>query len=378
MGSSGCGSLIEHFCHLEDSGRDQGKRHQLLDIIAMTICAVVGGAEGWDDVELFVQCKYEWFLRFPDLPHGVPCSDTFARVFSGIDPEQFRNCFMDWVNSVSQLTQGQVIALDGKTLRRSHDRPSGKAAIHMVSAWASENSLVLGQVKVDEKTNEITAIPELLNLLDVSGCIVTIDAMGCQKKIAQQIVSQEADYLLAVKENQGKLLEDVADLFSCGQRTGFADIQHDFCQTVSSGHGRVETRRCWTIDDPEQLSYLDTRGDWPGLRSIGMVAAGRYQGEQVSEETRYYISSPESDAHRFLRATRSHWGIENRVHWILDVSFREDESRVRTGNAPENLAIVRHMALNLLRQDRTSKASIKAKRKLAGWDNDYLLSIFSN
>ena len=214
---------MERFGALEDSGRDQGKRHQLLDIIAMTICAVIGGAEGWDDVELFVRCKYEWFRRFPDLPHGVPCSDTFARVFAGIDPEQFRNCFMDWVNSVSRLTQGQVVALDGKTLRRSHDRPSGKEAIHMVSAWASENSLVLGQVKVDAKSNEITAIPELLKLLDVSGCIVTIDAMGCRKKIARQIVSQGADCVLAVKENQGKLPEDAADLFSCGQRTGFAD-----------------------------------------------------------------------------------------------------------------------------------------------------------
>ncbi len=376
MGSSEGGSLMEHFGPLEDSRRDQGKRHQLLDIIAMTSSAVIGGAEGWDDVELFVRCKYEWFQRFLGLPHGVPCSDTFARVFAGIDPEQFRNCFRDWVNSVSQLTQGQVIALDGKTLRRCHDRPSGKEAIHMVSAWASENSLVLGQVKVDEKSNEITAIAELLNLLDVSGCIVTIDAVGCQKKIARQIVSQEADYVLAVKENQGKLLEDVADLFSCGQRTEFADMRHDFCQTV--GSGRVETRRCWTIDGPEQLSYLDTRGDWPGLRSIGMVTAERCKGDQVSVETRYYISSLESDAQQFLRATGNHWGIENRVHWVLEVSFREDESRVRTGNAPENLAIVRHLALNLLRQERTSKASIKAKRKLAGWDNHYLLSILSN
>lgn len=378
MGSREGGSLTEHFGQLEDCRRDQGKRHQLLDIIAMTICAVIGGAEGWDDVELFVQCKYEWFQRFLDLPHGVPCSDTFARVFAGIDPEQFRSCFMDWVNSVSQLTQGEVIALDGKTLRRSHDRPSGKEAIHMVSAWASENSLVLGQVKVDEKSNEITALPELLHLLDVSGCIVTIDAMGCQKKIAGQIVSQEADYLLAVKENQGKLLEDVVDLFSCGRRTAFDNMQHDFCRKVESGHGRVETRSCWTIDDPEQLSYLDTRDDWPGLRSIGMVMAERWQGDQLSVETRYYISSLESNAQRFLQATRSHWGIENQVHWVLDMSFREDESRIRTGNAPQNLAVVRHMALNLLRQDRTRKASIKAKRKLAGWDNSYLLSILSS
>ena len=248
----------------------------------------------------------------------------------------------------------------------------------MASAWAAENTLVLGQLKVDDKTNEITAIPELLNLLDVSGCVVTIDAMGCQRKIAQQIERQEADYLLAVKENQGKLLEDVPDLFSCVKRTGFADMRHGFCQTAGSGHGRAETRRCWTIDDPEQLPCLDTRDDWPGLRSIGMVAAERCQGNEVSLETRYYISSLESDAQRFLQATRSHWGIENQVHWVLDVSFREDESRIRTGNAPENLTIVPHMALNLLRQDRTSKASIRAKRKLAGWDNDYLLTILSD
>ena len=241
----------------------------------MTICAVIVGAEGWSDVELFVQCKYEWFQRFLRLPHGVPCADTFGRVFARIDPEQFRDCFMDWVSSVNRLTQGQVIALDGKTLRCSHDRNSGKEAIHMVSAWASENSLVLGQTKVDEKSNEITAIPELLKLLDLSGCIVTIDAMGCQKKIARQIVSQEADYVLAVKENQGRLLEDVEDLFSCGQRAGFEDMKHDFRQTLDKGHGRIETRRCWTIDDPEQLSYVETGRYWPGLRSIGMVTAER-------------------------------------------------------------------------------------------------------
>ncbi len=378
MGSRGSGSLVEHFGNLEDPRRDQGKRHQLLDIIAMTVCGVVGGAEGWSDVELFVKCKYEWFQGFLDLPNGVPCSDTFARVFTRIDPEQFQDCFMDWVRSISRLTQGQVIAVDGKTLRRSHDRNSGKAAIHMVSAWATENSLVLGQTKVDEKSNEITAIPELLSLLDLSGCIVTIDAMGCQKKIAQQIVSQDADYVLAVKENQGRLLEDVADLFSCGQRTGFEDMQHDFCQTLDKGHGRIETRGCWTIDSPEQLSYLDTGGEWLGLRSIGMVAAERRVGNRVSVEYRYYISSLASDAKGLLQATRSHWGIENRVHWVLDLSFREDESRVRMGNAAQNLAVIRHMALNLLRKDRASKTSIKARRKLAGWDNDYLLAILSN
>ena len=285
---------------------------------------------------------------------------------------------MDWVRSVNRLTQGQVIALDGKTLRRSHDRNSGKEAIHLVSAWASGNSLVLGQTKVDGKSNEITAIPQLLKVLDVSGCIVTIDAMGCQKRIAQQILIGEADYVLAVKENQGRLLEDVKDLFSCGRRTGCEGMNHDFFQTVDKGHGRIETRRCWTIDDPEQLSWLETRLAWPGLRSIGMVQSKRRIGERESLESRYYISSLDSDAKRLLQATRSHWGIENRVHWVLDLSFREDESRVRAGHSAENLAIVRHMALNLLRKDRTSKTSIKARRKLAGWDNEYLLTILAD
>ena len=372
------GGWGEHFGNLDDPRRKQGQRHQLLDIIAMTICAVIGGAEGWNDVELFAKSKYEWLRRFLELPNGVPCSDTFSRVFARIDPDQFRDCFMDWVRSVNRLTQGQVIALDGKTLRRSHDRNSGKEAIHLVSAWASGNSLVLGQTKVDGKSNEITAIPQLLKMLDVSGCIVTIDAMGCQKKIAQQILSGEADYVLAVKENQGRLLEDVKDLFSCGRRTGYEGMNHDFFQTVDKGHGRIETRRCWTIDDPEQLSWLETRLDWPGLRSIGMVESKRRIGERESLESRYYISSLDSDAKRLLQATWSHWGIENRVHWVLDLSFREDESRVRAGHSAENLAIVRHMALNLLRKDRTSKTSIKARRKLAGWDNEYLLTILAD
>ena len=377
MGPAAAGHLAEYFSKLEDPRTEQGKRHQLLDIIAMTICAVIGGAEGWCDVEWFVKSKYDWFKGFLAMPNGVPSHDTFGRVFAAIDAEQFRNCFMDWARDVSELTRGQVIAVDGKTLRRSHDRSAGKSAIHMVSAWAAENSLVLGQTRVDGKSNEITAIPELLELLEVSGCIVTIDAMGCQQKIARQLVGRGADYVLAVKENQGRLLEDVQDLFSCGQRTAFEAMEHDFHQTLDKGHGRIESRRCWTIDDPEQLSYVETAQNWPGLRSIGMVTAERRQGNRVSVESRYYISSLASDAQRLLRATRSHWGIENRVHWVLDLSFREDESRVRVGNAAENLSVVRHLALNLLRQDRTVKGSIKGKRKRAGWDNDYLLAVLS-
>ena len=268
--------------------------------------------------------------------------------------------------------------MDGKTLRRSHDRTAGKEAIHLVRAWASENSLVLGQTRTDAKSNEITAIPELLKLLDVSGCIVSIDAMGCQKEIAQTILEGGADYLLAVKGNQGWLYDDVRDLFEGAEEAGYDGVPHDLATTLNKGHGRIERRECRTTSDPACLEYLSTAGDWPGLRSVGMVRSERREGDRVSVESRYYISSLESDAQRFLKATRSHWGIENSVHWVLDMSFREDESRVRSGNAPENLATIRHAALNLLRQDRQSKISIKAKRKLAAWDNDYLLSILSN
>ena len=282
------------------------------------------------------------------------------------------------MNSIQQLTQGQVIAVDGKTLRRSQDRTAGKEAIHLVRAWASENSLVLGQTRTDAKSNEITAIPELLKLLDVSGCIVSIDAMGCQKEIAQTILEGGADYLLAVKGNQGWLYDDVRDLFEGAEEAGYDGVPHDLATTLNKGHGRIERRECRTTSDPACLEYLSTAGDWPGLRSVGMVRSERREGDRVSVESRYYISSLESDAQRFLKATRSHWGIENSVHWVLDMSFREDESRVRSGNAPENLATIRHAALNLLRQDRQSKISIKAKRKLAAWDNDYLLSILSN
>ena len=377
MSSSEGISLVEYFGSLEDPRRPQGRRHNLLDIIAMTICAVVAGAEGWDDIELFARYKVHWFSRFLELPNGIPCSDTFARVFARIDPDRFRDCFMEWVSGVHQLTQGQVIAVDGKTLRRSHDRKAGKEAIHLVSAWASENSLVLGQTRTEAKSNEITAIPELLRLLDVSGCIVTIDAMGCQKEIAQTILDRGADYLLAVKENQGRLYQDIRDLFEGAEEADYEGVPYDYATTLNKGHGRIERREGWVISDPSCLEYLSTGQDWPGLRSVVRVVGRRETDSRTTEQSRYYISSLASEAQRLLQATRSHWGIENSVHWVLDVSFREDESRVRTGNAPENMAIMRHAALNLLRHDQDSKISIKARRKLAAWDNDYLLSILA-
>ena len=325
-------------------------------------------------LEVFGKSKEGWLKGFLELPNGIPSHDTFGRVFALLDAQQFQDCFLEWVKAVSDVTRGQVIAIDGKTLRRSHDRSLGKSAIHMVSAWASENRLVLGQVKVAEKSNEITAIPELLALLDVSGCIVTIDAMGCQKEIARLIIEDSGDYVLALKENQGQLYQEVKELFEDEDlvaKTG------DFHETVNQGHGRLEHRRCWSIADQECLSYLNSSGKWRGLQSVAKVTGERRIGEQVSIESRYYISSLPGDAKELLWAVREHWGIENSLHWVLDIAFREDESRVRKGHGPENLATIRHMALNLLRRETSSKGGVKARRLRAGWDEAYLLKVLS-
>jgi predicted transposase YbfD/YdcC len=265
---------------------------------------VVCGADTWVDVELFGKSKKGWLDKFLELPNGIPSPDTFGRVFAMLDAQRFQSRFIDWVRAVSELTAGQVVAIDGKTLRRSHDRTAGKAAIHMVSAWASANELVLGQTKVDDKSNEITAIPELLRVLEISGCIVTIDAMGCHKEIAKTIVEQGADYVLALKANQGELHEDVKDLFECAHRTGFEDVEHDLHETVNKGHGRIETRRCWSISNQRQLEYIQNIEAWEKLKTITMVTAERVVGEATSVESRYYISSLDSDAKRLLKVTR--------------------------------------------------------------------------
>lgn len=368
-------TIIKHFADLEDPRILKKERHNLLSIIVIALCAVVGGADTWVDIEEFGNSRMNWFSTFLELPNGIPSHDTFGRVFAILDAEAFSSCFVSWVQELITETKGQVIAIDGKTLRRSHNGAVGKEAIHMVSAWATANGVVLGQYKVDEKSNEITAIPALLNLLDISGCTITVDAIGAQKEIVKEIVDKKADYVIGLKENQKTLYKAVKDTYQEARDTKWKGIEHDSYETMEKDHGRVEKRTYTTITDQEYMGYFNQNKEWKGLKSVCIVESERTVKRKTSTEVRYYLSSKKG-AKQVAEAVRGHWGIENSLHWILDIAFREDESRVRIGHADHNFAILRHIALNLIKQNK-SKGSVKTKRLRAGWNHEFLLQLLS-
>jgi predicted transposase YbfD/YdcC len=376
MGMLAPSSFQDHFAALTDprSPHAPNQRHELIDILVIAVCAVICGAEGWEDIEEYGKAQAEWFAQVLELPHGIPGHDTFRRVLSRLDPEELTRCFISWSGALSDLSGGDLVSIDGKTLRHSFDRAASQAAIHMVSAWANANRLVLGQVKVEDKSNDITAIPKLIKLLDLAGATVTIDAMGCQKAIAQDITDQGADYVLALKENHPTLYDDVTVFFDEAQTTEFAEIEHAYQETVDGDHGRIETRRYWITSD---IEWLGAKGSWANLQSLGMVESHRDLGDKVETETRYFLTSLPCDGVRFAHAVRQHWGIENSLHWVLDVSFDEDACRIRKDQGAQTFSVLRHIALNLLRRESHHKRGIKARRKRAGWDRGYLLQVLT-
>lgn len=361
-------SLVECFSVIRDPRQESKIEHELIDVLVLCVLGVICGAEGWQDIEEVGHARLGWLQERGFFKKGMPVDDTIARIISVIKPEELQNCFINWMKAVEEATNGKVVAVDGKTLRHSYDKKKRKAAIHMVSAFAAENGVVLGQIKVDDKSNEITAIPALLELLDIKGCIVTIDAMGCQEKIAEKIIQQGADYVLAVKDNQKQLHEEIQDFFVTARSYNFHAVTHDYFEEAHKGHGRVEVRRYWISNTLDTISKPER---WRSLKNIGMVEAERYIDGKISFETRYFIASIETDAKIFSNAVRKHWSVENQLHWVLDVTFREDDSRVRRDNASENLGVFRHVAINSLRNEKTCKKGIKAKRYKAALQPEY-------
>ncbi len=366
-------TIADYFMGIEDPRIERTKRHHLIDLITIAICAVICGADSWVAIETYGQAKQQWLKRFLELPNGIPSHDTFARVFALINPQKFQECFLSWIKSVALLTEGEVIAIDGKNLKHSYDKKAGNRAINMVSAWATTNKLVLAQRKVNSKSNEITAIPELIKVLDISGCIVTIDAIGCQKEIINLISQKDGDYIIALKKNQKSLYEKTEFLFKEAISKRCEGFSASHYSTNESGHGREEIRNYLMLTDISNQIDLDNK--WEKLKSIGMVESVRTENGKTTVETRYYISSLNLDAKKFGESVRSHWGIENSLHWVLDVALNEDDCRIRKDNAPQNFAILRHIAVNLLGQEKTKKFGIKNKQFLAAIDDSYLAKV---
>jgi predicted transposase YbfD/YdcC len=362
-------SIAEHFNDIEDIRIERGKKHQLIDIITISICAVVCGADGWIDIEMYGIARKKWLEKFLELPNWIPSHDTFARVFSQINPDEFNKSFLSWIKGISKITAGEVIAFDGKQSRNSGDEKNGKGAINTVSAWAASNRLVLGQKKVEGKSNEITALPELIQILDLAGCIVTIDAMGCQREIVKKIVEKDADYVIAVKKNQPTLYEQIKQLFKQAIETQGKDLNLSNFNSREMNRGREEIRNYLMITDVAER--IDPLQKWKKLTSIGMVESVRVVDGKTSVETRYFISSLENDAQKLAEGIRGHWSIENSLHWVLDVAFQEDNSRIRKDNAPANFAVLRHMAVNIISQNKSRKLSVRSKRFLATLDEEY-------
>lgn len=370
-------SIEMNFNDINDPRKETiNKYHIFIEILVIALCGTICGANHWTSIAAYGRAKEDWFRTFLKLPEGIPSHDTFNDVFTKIDAKQFEKCFISWVSSITHLLPGEVISVDGKTLRRSHDKGNGKQSIHMVSAWSTSNEIVLGQFKTEEKSNEITAIPMLLDMLSVEKCLVTIDAMGCQKKIAETILGKGADYLLAVKENQPSLYETINELFFKSDDDVVDEHLYDFSEQTNKGHGRVETRRCWVFTSLDKLTF--DVSVWKGLAAFVIIESERTLNGVTTIEHRFYITScKKKSASYFIKATRDHWHVENKLHWVLDVAFREDESRLRKGDGAENFSILRRIALNLLKKEKMDKTGVETKRLRAGWDNNYLKKVIS-
>lgn len=367
------GSSFFEYCENIEDFRQEGKvQHPLKDILFIAVAATIGNADSWIQVEAFAETHEEWLRKYLELPYGIPSHDTYERVFDRIDPEQFAKAFTYWTNDIADRSEQSIVAIDGKTVRGSFDKQKGKSAIHIVNAWISSNNLILGQLKTSDKSNEITAIPELLDMLFLKGCIITIDAMGCQKDIAEKIIEKKADYVLALKGNQPTLYENVIEWFNDAENNNFKDFEVDSCKTIDKGHGRIERRKYYITGD---INWIHCKEEWSNLKSIGMAIRESIENDKTTVERRYFICSIKPDAQLFAKAVRSHWGIES-THWLLDVIFKEDASRERKNNGPENKSLLNKVVLNKLKQHKgKKKLSNPTKRYKASMDTKYLEEI---